>query len=162
LRIRANAQRVWCQYERVVSDLRPSTAFAGCALPAVAHGVSYLCRERNRHVAPDSNPTDWAALSVVAPAGPAGSAGPAGPPGIAGPPGPPGPAGPRGATGLAGRGDPPEPRDQQGQRDPRARQGLWVSPDLPVPKVFPGLAARPGCQARKEFMAQKAPRPPAT
>jgi hypothetical protein len=66
------------------------------------HGVTYLGLRRNRNVAPDSKPTEWAALSAAAPTGPAGKAGPAGAPGAAGPPGPIGPAGPRGAAGAAG------------------------------------------------------------
>jgi len=97
-------------------------------------GVSYLCLERNRHVAPAGNPMDWAALSAPAPPGPAGNAGPAGPPGIAGPPGPPGPAGPRGATGPAG------PRGPAGATGPTGPAGS-AGPPGPV-----GLAGAPGAQ----------------
>src|ERR1051326_865108 len=84
----------------VISGVPLGTAAAGVALftgegqsnrlyddgmAVMDHGVAYLSLERNRHVAPDSNPTDWAALSAAAPRGPAGSAGPTGSPGVAGP-----------------------------------------------------------------------------
>jgi hypothetical protein len=113
------------------------------------HGVSYLCLERNHQVAPNSNPTDWAALSAAAPAGPAGSAGPAGPPGIAGPPGPTGPAGPRGATGPAGPKGPAGatgPTGAAGSAGPPGPVGIAGSPGIPGPAGPSGPAGPPGSQ----------------
>ena len=113
------------------------------------HGVSYLCLERNRDVAPGSNPTDWAALSAAAPAGSAGSAGPAGSPGIAGPPGPTGPAGPRGATGLAGPRGPAGatgPTGPAGSAGPPGPVGVAGSPGTQGPAGLAGPAGPPGPQ----------------
>ena len=69
-------------------------------------GVSYLSLSRNRHVAPNTNTSDWAALSAAGTTGPAGAQGPAGQPGPPGPTGPVGPAGPPGLDGAPGAAGP--------------------------------------------------------
>ena len=98
------------------------------------HGVTYLSLRRNRDVAPDHKPTEWAALTAAAPTGPAGNAGPAGSPGTAGSPGPTGPAGPRGAAGAA------RPRGAAGAVGPTGPAGP-AGPPGPI-----GVAGSPGAQ----------------
>jgi collagen triple helix repeat protein len=86
-------------------------------------GVSYLSLSRNRHVTPNTNTSDWVALSAAGLTGPAGAPGPAGQPGPPGPTGPVGPTGPTGLDGAPGAAGPAGARGSQGPAGPAGRPG---------------------------------------
>jgi Collagen triple helix repeat (20 copies) len=140
-------------------DWQPNETYES-GIVVTYQGVSYLSLSKNRHVAPNTNTADWAALSAPGATGPAGASGPAGQPGAAGAPGMTGPAGPRGldgAPGLTGPAGAAGPAGAPGPAGPRGPAGAAGPAGSVGPTGSAGPSGAAGAQGPQGPLGSSAP-----